>query len=178
MAVHPQPSDFETRTNATYEALLWALSRPGLIRRIPKPGQGPIIEALIDGECAVHCADPSLAAAASRTGARIVGPEAADFVFTGAPSSADALDHLRRGTDLHPEAGATLVCAAELEKGEYLRLTGPGCDGAVEQRVGGLPGGFWQRRARLLRYPMGFDVILVDGDRVLGVPRSTVVEVL
>ena len=29
-----------------------------------------------------------------------------------------------------------------------------------------------------MRYPMGFEIFLVDGARILGVPRSTVVEVL
>jgi alpha-D-ribose 1-methylphosphonate 5-triphosphate synthase subunit PhnH len=29
-----------------------------------------------------------------------------------------------------------------------------------------------------MRYPMGFEVFLVDGDRVLGLPRTTAVEVI
>jgi alpha-D-ribose 1-methylphosphonate 5-triphosphate synthase subunit PhnH len=175
MTAHPAPSGFETRTNATYEALMWALSRPGLAREMPTPGQAAIIEALIDRECRVHCADPELAEVAGRTGARLVEPARADHLFFDSLPTSDILGQIGLGSDLHPEAGATLVCNAVLGKGPRLRLTGPGCDGAVEVRIGGLPDGFWQARARLMRYPMGFELFFVDGARVLGIPRSTTV---
>jgi alpha-D-ribose 1-methylphosphonate 5-triphosphate synthase subunit PhnH len=29
-----------------------------------------------------------------------------------------------------------------------------------------------------MRYPIGVDLLLIDGDRVIGLPRSTTVEVL
>ena len=89
----------------------------------------------------------------------------------------DLLQGLRRGSDLHPEDGATLVCDARLGAGQGLRLSGPGCDGPVAVAVGGLPEGFWTARAGLMRYPTGFELFLVEDDRVLGIPRSTRVEV-
>lgn len=230
MTQHPTPSPFEARSNATYQALLWALSRPGLVRTLPATGaeavlpasgreacpasgrdadipaagrdadpasgrdagliaSGPdaglpasswaaIVEALIDRECAVHCADPVLAALVARTGAALVGPERADHVFAARLPAAQALARLRQGSDLHPEEGATLVCSAVFGRGERLRLTGPGCDGAVALALDGLPPGFWQERARIMRYPAGFEIFLTDGAWVIGVPRSTTVEVL
>ena len=178
MALQSFPSEFEAETNATYEALLWALSRPGLIRHLPGLSPVRIVEALIDRECCVHCTEPELAAIAARTGAAMVSPELADHVFAGALTSAGMLRRLRLGSDLYPEDGATLVCAAALGQGARLRLSGPGCDGAVTVAVGGMPEGFWQERTRLIRYPMGFELLLVDSDRVMGVPRSTMVEVL
>ncbi|WP_145720206.1 phosphonate C-P lyase system protein PhnH [Mesorhizobium tianshanense] len=33
-------------------------------------------------------------------------------------------------------------------------------------------------RARAIRYRLGWDLYLVDGDRVVGIPRSTKIEVL
>lgn len=221
MTQHPTPSPFEARSNATYEALLWALSRPGLVRTLPATGAeavlpasgreacpasgrdadmpaagwdadpasgrdaglpasswAAIVEALIDRECAVHCADPVLAALVARTGAALVGPEQADHVFAARLPAAQGLARLRQGSDLHPEEGATLVCSAAFGRGERLRLTGPGCDGAVALALDGLPPGFWQERARIMRYPAGFEIFLTDGARVIGVPRSTTVEVL
>lgn len=178
MVAIPRPSAFEARCNATYEALMWALARPGLIRTLPVPGPEAIVEALIDRECAVHCADPDLASLAERTGAALVGPEAADHVFAGRLEHADTLGRLRCGTDLHPEDGATLFVAARLGAGERLRLTGPGVDGAEEIAVEGLPEGVWQARRAAMRAPMGFELFVLDGDRVLGVPRSTTVEAL
>lgn len=178
MSLHPIPSEFEARTNATFDALMWALSRPGLIRALPGAGQAQIVEALIDRECGVHCTDPDLAAVASRAGAEIVALAAADHVFAALQPDLALLQNLRCGSDLYPEDGATLVLPADLDQGAALRLTGPGIDGSVTVSVGGLPDGFWQMRARVMRYPMGFELFLIDGARVMGVPRSTHVEVL
>lgn len=177
MTAHPTPSAFEARTNATYEALMWALSRPGLPRTMPEPGMTGMIEALLDRECSVSCATPELRTAAARTGAAIVSPEQADHLFFEDLTSADVLSSLRLGSDLYPETGATLVCAATLGQGPRLTLTGPGCNGSIDVQIDGLPDGFWQTRARLSRYPMGFELFVVDGARVLGVPRSCQVEV-
>lgn len=178
MTTHPAPSEFEARTNATYDALMWALSRPGLPRDLPHSGQAGIIEALIDRECQVYCDDPGLANIAARTGAASVAPEDADHLFFDALPAADVLKRISLGSDLYPETGATLVCNAAIGAGQALRLTGPGCNGAVQVQVSGLPEGFWQIRARVLRYPLGFELFIVDGAHVLGAPRSTKVEVL
>lgn len=178
MTTHPAPSDFEARTNATYDALMWALSRPGLPRDLPPPGQMGLAEALLDRECNVHCAEPELAGLVARTGAALVAPEDADHLFFDTLPAADVLTRISLGSDLYPETGATLVCNGTIGSGQALRLTGPGCKGPVEIRLGGLPEGFWQMRARVLRYPLGFELFVIDGARVLGVPRSCTVEVL
>lgn len=178
MTAHPVPSDFETRTNATYEALMWGLSRPGLIRHMPEAGQSGVIEALLDRECKAHCADPALVSNIARTGAALVAPDHADHLFFDSFPDADTLGQINLGSDLYPETGATLVCNAVLGQGLHLRLSGPGCNGPVDVQIAGLPDGFWQNRARLMRYPMGFEVFLIDAAQVLGVPRSCHVEVL
>lgn len=105
-------------------------------------------------------------------------PGAADHVFLDTLATSDLLRILRLGSDLHPEDGATLVVNAELGRGQALRLCGPGVDRAIEIRVGGLPGDFWAVRDRVMGYPVGFELFLVDGDRILGLARSTRVEVL
>lgn len=178
MNVNPVPSDFEARTNTTYAALMWALARPGLPRDQFSAGLAGIIEALIDRECSVYCDDRNLLEVAARTGAELVTPENADHLFFDMLPGKDLLKQIALGSDLYPETGATLVCNAKLGQGQNLHLTGPGCNGVVDVQVGGLPDGFWQMRAQVMRYPMGFELFLVDGLRVLGVPRSTQVEVL
>lgn len=178
MTTHPARSDFEARTNATYDALMWTLSRPGLPRDLPAPGQAGLVEALLDRECNVHCAEPELAGFTGRTGATLVAPDKACHLFFDALPAADVLQRISLGSDLYPETGATLVCNGTVGAGLALRLTGPGCNGAVEVQLSGLPEGFWQMRARVLRYPLGFELFVVDGARVLGVPRSTQVEVI
>ncbi|MEM0950141.1 MAG: phosphonate C-P lyase system protein PhnH [Pseudomonadota bacterium] len=173
----PLPSDAETRHNATFDALMWALSRPGLVRELPAPGPEPIAEALLDRECAVWCADPALATYTAQLGvARVPLPEA-DHVFL-TELAPQTLAQLRCGSDLYPDDGATLVCPAVLGTGPRLRFTGPGCDGVVEVKIDGVSPEIWAERTRLSRYPMGFEMILVDGAGILGIPRSTHVEVL
>ncbi|MEP5212680.1 hypothetical protein [Sulfitobacter pontiacus] len=56
----PQPSDIDTLANASFSALLIALSRPGQIQTLPTAVEARIIAALLDRECHVACADPRL----------------------------------------------------------------------------------------------------------------------
>lgn len=42
LATVPVPDAFEVRTNATFEALLWALSRPGTLQDLPAPGMAEL----------------------------------------------------------------------------------------------------------------------------------------
>lgn len=174
----PQPSAFETRTNASFDALMWALSRPGLVRRLPEPGMAALVDALIDRECRVHAVADDVAAQAARAGAELVEVAAADHIFAGRLNDLTILDAVSLGSDLYPETGATLILPATIGTGHSLRLTGPGVDGQVIVQVDGLPPGFWARRRVAMRYPMGFELFLVDGDQVLGLPRSTEVEPL
>ena len=178
MLAPPQPSHQETRANQAFEALLWALSRPGMIRSLPESGEAQVIAALLDRECAVHAADPRLMPLILQSGAQLAEIDAADHIFLGRPSDAHVLRAVPQGTDLYPDDGATLIVQADLGEGATLRLSGPGVNGALEVQVGGLPDGFWQHRAEIMRYPMGFEIFLLDGDRVMGLPRSTKIEVL
>lgn len=177
MTAHPTPSDFEARTNATYEALMWALSRPGLPRGLPSAGQACLVETLLDRECAAYCEDEAIAQIASRSGAALVAPSEADHLFLAQEPTVAMLHSLRQGSDMYPEEGATLIIPASLVRGDGLRLSGPGVDDSIEVAVSGVSAAFWIERARIMRYPMGFEVFLLDSDRVLGIPRSTKVEV-
>lgn len=176
MLATPAPSPAETRDNAAFDACLWTLSRPGLPRDLPQPGEGTIISALLDRECLVHSADPLLMPEIMRTGAELAEIDQADHVFLGAMASADPLANIAIGSDFYPDDGATVIVRATIGSGPALRLAGPGVDGTVTLQLGSLPDGFWKARAARLRYPMGFDLFFVDGARVVGVPRSTTVE--
>ena len=176
MLATPAPSPAETRDNTAFDALLWVLSRPGLPRDLPEPGEGSIISALLDRECLVYSADPLLMPEIMRTGAELADIGKADHVFLGAMATSDPLADIAVGSDYYPDDGATVIVRAGIGSGAALRLTGPGVDGAVTLQLDGLPDGFWKARRACLRYPMGFDLFFVDGARVVGVPRSTTVE--
>ena len=135
----------------------------------------PLALALVDLEVATFTDDPALAAALARTGARAAGMAAADYLFLTA-DPLPAARAARLGDALHPETAATLILPAPLGGGAPLRLTGPGIDG--HRRIApAVPPELWAIRARAA-YPLGFDLFIVEGDRVIGLPRSTAVEVL
>lgn len=176
----PLPDAFEVRTNATFEALMWALSRPGTPQDLPFADPAAIAEALLDRECRVFCDDPTLAAKIAGFGAALVPVALADHSFL-ALSGSDGLAQLAQvpvGSDLYPDAGATVVAAARLGTGQRLRLTGPGIETHLDIAIGGLAEGIWPLRASRCRYPAGFDLFLICGGQVIGLPRSTQIEVL
>jgi alpha-D-ribose 1-methylphosphonate 5-triphosphate synthase subunit PhnH len=177
------PDLLEARANATFEAIMWSIARPGEIRRLAEPGFAPIVDALLDLECVGFADDAETARLIAETGAE-AGTDigAADHVFIArlADAPADTLEAIARlncGSALYPDEGATLVVSAAIGRGHRLRLTGPGIDGAREIALA-LPPAFWALREQLCSYPRGFDLFAVDGLDIVGIPRSTTVEVL
>lgn len=174
----PIQSQEDMRANATFDALMWAFSRPGQVKTLPQPGEAPLVDALIDRECRVFSADPLLMPQILRAGAQIAEAFQADHLFLGALKDADLLRSIRLGSDLYPDDGATLVLRATFGAGANLQLSGPGVDGTLTIQISGLPDEFWNTRKQVMRYPTGFELILLDGDQVIALPRSTIVEVL
>ncbi|MDX8531904.1 phosphonate C-P lyase system protein PhnH [Mesorhizobium sp. VK25A] len=174
------PDQDEIFANAGFDALMGALARPGTIHTLPTPGFAAVVASLIDRECSFHTTQEPLTEPLARTGARPAPLGQADYVFAAlaAPREIEALERLKRGNLLYPDDSATLIAAGIFNEGVRLRLSGPGIDGVGDISIGGVDRCFWPLRERLVRYPLGFDLFLVDGDRVIGVPRSTRVEVL
>lgn len=179
MHTAPSPDADERRDNAAFAALLEGLSRPGTVHDLPEPGAFSVARALIDRECRACADDPETEAGLRRLGASMVPPELAGHAFlTGAtPQAAARLARLPAGDVLHPEAGATVIVSAGLGNGTRLRLSGPGIERTRDIRIAIDPD-FWAVRSNACRYPTGLDIIVVDGARLLALPRSTKLEVL
>ena len=170
------PDAQELRSNATFEALMWALSRPSDVRILPEAGFEAILETLVDIECCAFADRPALREQIVASGATLADQIAmADHVFLSTMDGAQIAE-INCGSALYPDDGATLV-AAVAHVGQRLRLTGPGIDGVTEVSLA-LPASFWAMRELLCSYPEGFDCFFVDGTSVIGIPRSTKVEVL
>lgn len=181
MSLSILPTTDDSRTNAVFEELLWALSRPGLSRTLPGGGLAAMAESLLDRECTFHVVGNSeLDRDLLATGARRAGLSQADYVFVPLATAAevDSVSSLHIGTLAYPDNAATLFASARLGEGLKLSLSGPGIEDSVTIEVDGVDASFWTLRARAIRYPLGFDLYLVDGDTVVGIPRSTKVEVL
>ena len=177
-AAAPVPDVDEARDNATFEAILWALARPGEIHVLPEPGLTPVALALVDSECTVYADTADLRAVLTLTGAELGAIDVADHVFlqTTAGSGADSLANLAAGDLLYPDKGATVCVAGRIGAGASLRLSGPGIDGTRELAIGGLSDSFWRVRSALCRYPLGVEILVVEGERLVAIPRSTQIE--
>ncbi|MGV3553350.1 phosphonate C-P lyase system protein PhnH [Rhizobium sp.] len=175
------PTADDSRTNTTFEEMMWALSRPGLIRNLPVAGLASVAESLLDNECSFHAIDDAaFAMEISRMGARSASLPDAQYVFGAldTASGVSALSELRVGSLSYPDDGATLFASARLGFGTGLRLTGPGVKDSISIAIDGIDPSFWSLREKLIRYPLGFDLFLVDGNQIVGIPRSTKLEVL
>ena len=167
---------FEAGTHATFEALMWAFSYPGQTRAL-EGGFSAIADALLDLETSAYTDDAALEPHLRATGAKLKSLGDAEYVFLPALTDLEPLRDVRRGSTLYPDHAATLIVGAKLETGTLLHLTGPGIQTALELRTN-LPLEFWQVREEVIAYPIGWDVLIVDGSRVLGLPRTTRIEVI
>ncbi|MBH5373141.1 phosphonate C-P lyase system protein PhnH [Bradyrhizobium glycinis] len=172
----PIPDEAERRDNAAFEAVLRGMARPGTEQLLPEKGLLPVALSLVDLETNIYCDDPALHEALARTGAAVATLEEADHIFLSGQLTAALASTVGTGSSLYPDLGATVVASAKLNDGPHVRLTGPGVDGALTISPAIAPG-FWEARSRIA-YPAGFELVLVEGRRVVCLPRSTRVEVL
>ncbi len=174
------PTDEDIRTNATFDALMWALARPGRVQPLPFPGLLALAESLLDRECSFFCTDERLKAEIVGTGANAVALHQAEHVFAsiGDRAEVSALSAMLSGNLLYPDASATIFAPAIIGSGTGLRLTGPGVNGSIDIAIGGVHPDFWALRAEATHYPLGWDIYLADGASLIGIPRSTKIEVL
>jgi alpha-D-ribose 1-methylphosphonate 5-triphosphate synthase subunit PhnH len=173
----------EARTQQTFRALMWALSYPGRPQALPFAGRAALLaiaDTLLDLETSYYCADPELGTALARSEARPLAVAHAAYQFYPL-----LLEHMLSllatapvGSHAYPDEGATLIIGCELGAGQMLRLSGPGIPGATQLRVAGVPPQFWALREQACAYPLGWDLLLLAGDQLVGLPRSSRVEVL
>lgn len=187
----PAFSDPVTAAQACFRGLLDAMAHPGTFRDIAVEIDGPpgvdaataaLLLSLLDHETrlwlelgvrtegareffAFHCG--SLGASS---------PALASFAVVDGTVS---LGSFNAGTAERPDQSATVfVQVPGLEKGEPVRLSGPGIENHRTIAPGGLDRDFWrfiQLNAAL--FPRGVDLVLVAGKRFCALPRTTRVEV-
>lgn len=85
---------------------------------------------------------------------------------------------LPHGSEISPEFGATVIVQLNgLEQGTPLCLTGPGIERQRKVSPQLPPALLDFLINRPLRFPLGLDILLTCGDRLLALPRTTRVEV-
>ncbi|AJP56249.1 phosphonate C-P lyase system protein PhnH [Pandoraea vervacti] len=200
-ALQPGFDDAVHDAQGVFRAVLDALARPGRLRSVG-PRLAPSDEAsiaaratllaLADATTSVWLQVPLAEVSSAlrfHTGAPLLSGERAlanaQFALLTDPARCPALTHLAFGTAESPEHSATLIVDVPTlaeghatDAGLHLRLRGPGIKTHADVAVGGLDAAFWQARAALApRFPAGLDLLIASGDTVLGVPRTTYVEV-
>lgn len=179
----PRMLPAERQSQQTFRSLMWALSHPGRPYTLARSGLGAfeaISATLLDLETSYYTNHPLLKHTLTHSGARFLPVDLAQYQFYP-ELSADSLAQLSSapvGTYADPDTGATLVVGCSLGTGRRLWLKGPGIAGSTILDIGGLPPTFWELRAAACRFPLGWDIYLVGRDEVVGLPRSTYVEVL
>lgn len=175
---------------SSFRLALEAMAQPGAIRVItvdvkPPPSVDPAAAALLltllDHETPLWLGLGEETARAERYFAFHCGcpiaarPELARFALCHATRD---LAVFSVGTAEYPELSATiLVQVPALEGGPAIRLRGPGIRDHAHITPQGIPPSFWhgvERNAAL--FPRGFDLVLVAGRQLCGLPRTTRVE--
>lgn len=174
----PNRNADEILASAAFDALLAATANPGQKMALPDPSLPSIITALIDRECTVFASDEALLAQLVETGARSESVQRADFVFCTAQELDEVMPKVKVGSDLYPDDGATLIISTKLDESGKVQLSGPGIETQINVGISGLNQSHWAQRANQIRYPTGFEMLIVDEATLIAVPRSTQVEVL
>jgi alpha-D-ribose 1-methylphosphonate 5-triphosphate synthase subunit PhnH len=182
-------------TQTVFRTLLDALARPGTIgvieTRLPaadvsaaRAGLAAFaaLLTLADYATPVWLAQPDAALAAAlrfHAGAPLAeAAREAVFAYVHDAAALPPLDAFAGGTPESPEQSATVFVRVEaLSGGTPLTLRGPGIETTRSIAPVGLPERFWRERAALApHFPCGIDFYLVCGASLIGLPRTTLVE--
>jgi alpha-D-ribose 1-methylphosphonate 5-triphosphate synthase subunit PhnH len=182
------------QTQRAFRAILEALARPTRAFDITGPTAPPaplsrVAAAIALTVCdedtpvwldTVLAADGTVAAwFAFYTGAPVIAdPTRAGFVFATRFELLPPLAQLAAGTPEQPHQSTTIVLdVTGQDGGPHLRASGPGIEAEAEFAAPWAPPDFvdvW--RHNTARFPLGVDLLLVDGSQVRGLPRTTRLE--
>ena len=126
----------------------------------------PIDNPAVRGFLAFHCRCPIAN-----------DPAAAAFAIVDGDSAGD-LAKFAPGTPEYPDRSTTVIIQVDgIAEAPGARLRGPGIKNHHDLRVTGVDDRFWAAQAaNAKRFPLGVDVVLAHGHRLVALPRTTKVE--
>jgi alpha-D-ribose 1-methylphosphonate 5-triphosphate synthase subunit PhnH len=176
---------------STFRLVMDAIARPGSVARIVAAvgtpaammhGTAAIALTLFDHDTPVWL-DPAMSEAPEvtkwlkfHTGAPVISDCAlCSFALIGEPAALSALDRFAFGSNEYPDRSTTLILQVEsLTKGQNFELCGPGIDGSAVLQASIQPVDLFKRLAvNAALFPRGIDVVLVAGDAIVAIPRTT-----
>ena len=176
---------------STFRSVMDAMARPGSVQRIAAVagtpgtmmrGTAAIALTLFDHDTPVWLdkrmsATPDVARWLKfHTSAPVIADSSiSSFALIGDPQSLPALEYFAFGSNEYPDRSTTLILQVEsLTQGPSLELCGPGIDRAAILRVATQPQDLFERLAiNASLFPRGIDVVLVDDDAIVAIPRTT-----
>ncbi len=176
---------------STFRSVMDAMGRPGSVQRVVAAAGAPA--AMMRGSAAIALTlfdhdtpvwlDPLMSETSDvtkwlqfHTGAPMVADsQICSFALIGDARVLPALDRFAFGTNEYPDRSTTLILQVEsLTQGPGLELRGPGIDGtAVLQSTIQPPDLFERLSINQTLFPRGIDVVLVHGDSIVAIPRTT-----
>ena len=175
----------------TFRSVMDAMARPGTIRRVTasvgRPsslmiGTAAIALTLFDHDTPIWL-DRKMAAAPEITewlkfhsGAPVIADcSVCSFALAGQGNELPAFDRFSLGSNEYPDRSTTLILQVEsLSEGRVYELRGPGINGSAILQALIEPDDLFDRLAiNATLFPRGLDVILVHGDAVVAIPRTT-----
>jgi alpha-D-ribose 1-methylphosphonate 5-triphosphate synthase subunit PhnH len=189
-ALLPGFADPQQDAQRVFRRVLKAMSRPGQIIALdrlpdaPAPlsgGAAAIALTLFDLDTPVWLSPELRQASAAyisfHTGAPLTSAIGSASFVLASGGSLPALEEMGVGDLEYPERAATLILQVDqVRHGPGRRLRGPGVVDHVDISVDGLAEEFWAAfHANHHKFPLGFDVLLVAGESILGLPRTIAV---
>src|SRR5258708_4553063 len=176
---------------STFRAVMDAVARTGSVQRLVagtgRPaammhGTAAIALTLFDRDTPIWL-DPLMSETSDvkkwlkfHTGAPVIEDSSiCHFALIGDPGALPALDRFAFGSNEYPDRSTTLILQVEsLARGPTFELRGPGIDGIAVVQATIQPLDLFERLAiNQSLFPRGIDVVLVAGDSVVAIPRTT-----
>ncbi len=176
---------------STFRSVMDAMARPGSVVHIAAAvgtpaammhGTAAIALTLFDHDTPVWL-DPAMSEASEvtkwlkfHTGAPVISDcSLCSFALIGEPAALSALDRFAFGSNEYPDRSTTLILQVEsLTRGQRFELRGPGIDGSAVLQASIQPVDLFERLAvNAALFPRGIDVVLVAGDAIVAIPRTT-----
>jgi len=186
-----QPIDTVFAAQSAFRAVMNALSRPGSIHTLSFEGQPPAAMMPATAALALTLFDQDtpvwLDGAMSET-TNVADwlrfhancPVTADmsqsqFALIGNAAKTPEFDRFAPGTSDYPDRSTTLIVQVEsLGDGPEFELRGPGIDGTTVLKALLQPSDIVERlEANVALFPLGIDLILVAGNSISALPRTT-----
>jgi alpha-D-ribose 1-methylphosphonate 5-triphosphate synthase subunit PhnH len=176
---------------STFRSVMDAMARPGSVQRIAAAtgtpaammrGTAAIALTLFDHDTPVWL-DPRMSETPDvakwlkfHTGVPVIADSSiCSFAIIGDARALPALDRFAFGTNEYPDRSTTLILqVGSLTEGPALELRGPGIDGTAVLQAAIQPSDLLDRLAiNAALFPRGIDVVLVHGDTIVAIPRTT-----